>query len=177
MLCSPRIIAVVIAVPNGIAVEGSGTVLVGAPLYPFGNGLSYSAFAYSGLTLPGAVQAGQLLPVDVTVTNNGTRAGDEVAEPWPTGCSHARIYSKDPIFWPIRVEIPSKTAKKAQSRAEFWHTMNLACHFPVSASVLCTAKRAPIPADRNLFRAGQRKHEQLLSSSASAKHPAYNTVQ
>ena len=52
----------------------------GAPLYPFGYGLSYSTFAYSGLTLPGAVQAGQPLPVDVTVTNTGNRAGDEVAE-------------------------------------------------------------------------------------------------
>jgi beta-glucosidase len=52
----------------------------GAPLYPFGYGLSYSTFAYSGLTMPGAVQAGQPLPVDVTVTNTGNRAGDEVAE-------------------------------------------------------------------------------------------------
>jgi len=52
----------------------------GTPLYPFGYGLSYSTFAYSGLTLPGTVQAGQPLPVDVTVTNTGNRAGDEVAE-------------------------------------------------------------------------------------------------
>ena len=53
---------------------------LGAPLYPFGYGLSYSTFAYSGLTLPKAVQAGQPLPVDVTVTNNGSRAGDQVTE-------------------------------------------------------------------------------------------------
>ena len=52
----------------------------GAPLYPFGYGLSYSTFAYSGLSVPGAVEAGQPLPVDVTVTNAGNRAGDEVAE-------------------------------------------------------------------------------------------------
>jgi beta-glucosidase len=52
----------------------------GPPLYPFGYGLSYSTFAYSGLTLPRAVQAGQPLPVDVTVTNKGSRSGDEVTE-------------------------------------------------------------------------------------------------
>lgn len=54
--------------------------LQGTPLFPFGYGLSYTTFAYSGLTLPGSVQAGQPLPVDVTVTNTGQRAGDEVAE-------------------------------------------------------------------------------------------------
>jgi beta-glucosidase len=52
----------------------------GTPLFPFGYGLSYTTFTYSRLTLPGSVQAGQPLPVDVTVTNTGQRAGDEVAE-------------------------------------------------------------------------------------------------
>jgi beta-glucosidase len=52
----------------------------GTPLYPFGYGLSYSKFAYSRLSVPGTLQAGQPLPVDVTVTNTGPRAGDEVAE-------------------------------------------------------------------------------------------------
>jgi beta-glucosidase len=52
----------------------------GTPLFPFGYGLSYTTFAYSGLTLPGSVHAGQPLPVDVTVMNTGGRAGDEVAE-------------------------------------------------------------------------------------------------
>jgi beta-glucosidase len=52
----------------------------GAPLYPFGYGLSYSTFTYSGLSVPRNVQAGQPLPVVVTVTNTGKRAGDEVAE-------------------------------------------------------------------------------------------------
>jgi len=52
----------------------------GTPLYPFGYGLSYSTFAYTGLSVPQAVAAGQPLPVDVSVTNTGRRAGDEVAE-------------------------------------------------------------------------------------------------
>ena len=53
----------------------------GAPLYPFGYGLSYSHFSYSGLTLPSAaINAGDAANAEVTVTNTGSRAGDEVAE-------------------------------------------------------------------------------------------------
>ncbi len=53
----------------------------GTPLYPFGYGLSYTTFAYSGLTLPErAVAAGNPVPVDVTVTNTGKLAGDEIAQ-------------------------------------------------------------------------------------------------
>ena len=53
----------------------------GAPLYPFGYGLSYTKFAYSGLTVPASpVAAGTPVTVDVTVTNSGMKAGDEVAQ-------------------------------------------------------------------------------------------------
>jgi len=53
----------------------------GTPLYPFGYGLSYTTFAYSGLTGPSdAVAAGSAAEFEVTVTNTGTKAGDEVAE-------------------------------------------------------------------------------------------------
>ncbi len=53
----------------------------GTPLYPFGYGLSYSKFSYSGLTLPSStVKAGDPLIAEVTVTNTGDRAGDEVAQ-------------------------------------------------------------------------------------------------
>jgi beta-glucosidase len=52
----------------------------GKPLYPFGYGLSYTTFAYSELSVPESLQAGQPLPVDVTVKNTGQRAGDEVAQ-------------------------------------------------------------------------------------------------
>ena len=52
----------------------------GTPLYPFGYGLSYTTFSYSGLSAPASVDAGNSLTAEVTVTNTGTKAGDEVAE-------------------------------------------------------------------------------------------------
>ena len=51
------------------------------PLYRFGYGLSYTTFRYSNLRLSTeSLAAGQPLTADVTVTNTGNRAGDEVAE-------------------------------------------------------------------------------------------------
>ena len=53
----------------------------GTPLYPFGYGLSYTKFAYSGLTVPaGTLNAGDPAVVEATVTNTGSLAGDEVAQ-------------------------------------------------------------------------------------------------
>ena len=53
----------------------------GKPLYPFGYGLSYTTFSFSDLTIPQAtVNAGDPVEAEVTVTNAGKVAGDEVAE-------------------------------------------------------------------------------------------------
>jgi beta-glucosidase len=53
----------------------------GKPLYPFGYGLSYTKFSYSDLSIPTqAVPAGQPVGADVTVTNTGKIAGDEVVQ-------------------------------------------------------------------------------------------------
>jgi len=53
----------------------------GEPLWPFGYGLSYTTFKYSGLSLPAAaVAAGDPLDVTATVTNTGKLAGDEVVQ-------------------------------------------------------------------------------------------------
>jgi beta-glucosidase len=53
----------------------------GKPLYRFGYGLSYTKFSYSHLKLSAeTVHAGDTLTATADVTNNGKRAGDEVAE-------------------------------------------------------------------------------------------------
>jgi beta-glucosidase len=53
----------------------------GTPLYPFGYGLSYTTFSYTGLNVPkNPIKAGDPLAVDVTLTNTGKREGDEVVQ-------------------------------------------------------------------------------------------------
>ncbi|MFG2819228.1 discoidin domain-containing protein [Kitasatospora sp. NPDC048365] len=48
------------------------------PLFPFGFGLSYTTFGYSGLQV--SALTGNTATVQVTVTNTGTRAGTDVAQ-------------------------------------------------------------------------------------------------
>lgn len=51
------------------------------PLYPFGFGLSYAAFEYGSPTLSSkSLKPGQTLSVQVTLTNTGNVAADEVAQ-------------------------------------------------------------------------------------------------
>ena len=52
----------------------------GEPLYPFGYGLSYTSFSYSGLEVKGTGSAADPVVAEVTVTNTGKVAGDEVAQ-------------------------------------------------------------------------------------------------
>ncbi|MFW6212937.1 MAG: glycoside hydrolase family 3 C-terminal domain-containing protein, partial [Spirochaetota bacterium] len=55
------------------------------PLYPFGYGLSYTKFSYSGIDAPdslaaGDLEAGKSVTVAVTITNEGHAASAEVAQ-------------------------------------------------------------------------------------------------
>ena len=53
----------------------------GAPLYPFGHGLSYTTFTYANLrTRADSVSSRDSVVVQVDVTNSGRRAGDEVVQ-------------------------------------------------------------------------------------------------
>jgi beta-glucosidase len=49
-------------------------------LFPFGYGLSYTTFKYSGLNVPAQAAKGKSVNVSVQVTNTGKTDGDEVAE-------------------------------------------------------------------------------------------------
>ncbi|MCE5177550.1 MAG: glycoside hydrolase family 3 C-terminal domain-containing protein [Porphyromonadaceae bacterium] len=52
----------------------------GKPLYPFGHGLSYTDFTYSDLHVPATAVAGDSVNVSVSVTNTGSRPGEEVVQ-------------------------------------------------------------------------------------------------
>ncbi len=53
----------------------------GPVLYPFGYGLSYTTFAYSGATVSAkAIKAGKPVNASVTVRNTGSRDSDEVVQ-------------------------------------------------------------------------------------------------
>lgn len=55
--------------------------LTGQPLFPFGYGLSYTSFEYSGLTItPDTISAGGTATVRCRVKNVGDRDGDEVVQ-------------------------------------------------------------------------------------------------
>jgi beta-glucosidase len=52
----------------------------GEPLYPFGFGLSYTTFKYSGLNVAKKAKIGDKVIVNVKVTNTGKKAGEEVVQ-------------------------------------------------------------------------------------------------
>jgi beta-glucosidase len=57
----------------------------GQPLYPFGHGLSYTKFKYSGFTVSSPrLAAGDSVTVSATVENSGSRKGDEVVQVYVT---------------------------------------------------------------------------------------------
>lgn len=57
--------------------NGSGVTRVLGALYPFGYGLSYTTFGYSDLKV---TKDGCSFGVDATVTNTGSRQGDEIVQ-------------------------------------------------------------------------------------------------
>lgn len=61
--------------------NGWGATRAVDPLYYFGQGLSYTTFKYSNMTLsPAAPTADQPITITCEVTNTGKRAGDEVVQ-------------------------------------------------------------------------------------------------
>ena len=65
------------------------------PLFPFGFGLSYTTFAYSGMK----VAHGNALNVSFTVRNTGRRAGQEIAEIYATLPASAQEPPRRLVGW------------------------------------------------------------------------------
>jgi beta-glucosidase len=75
-------------------------------LFPFGFGLSYTSYAYSGLT----VKNGDELTVSFTVKNTGKRAGTEIAQLYASLPGTAGEPPKRLIGW-ARVELAAGESK------------------------------------------------------------------
>jgi beta-glucosidase len=59
------------------------------PLYPFGHGLSYTQFEYHDLSLSKSeIKTDDSIEVKCTITNKGTRAGEEVVQLYLTHLNH-----------------------------------------------------------------------------------------
>lgn len=76
-------------------------------LFPFGYGLSYTTYAYSGLTL----HSGDSLTVSFTVKNTGKRAGTEIAQVYASLPDAAGEPPKRLIGW-IRIELAPGESKQ-----------------------------------------------------------------
>jgi beta-glucosidase len=76
-------------------------------LFPFGFGLSYTTYAYSGLT----VKSGDGLAVSFTVKNTGRRAGIEIAQVYASLPDSAGEPPKRLIGW-ARVELAAGASKQ-----------------------------------------------------------------
>ncbi|NTS42634.1 glycoside hydrolase family 3 C-terminal domain-containing protein [Flavisolibacter sp. BT320] len=57
----------------------------GKPLYRFGHGLSYTTYRYSKLVVPSTAKKGESVSLAVTVSNAGTKDGDEVVQLYVSG--------------------------------------------------------------------------------------------
>jgi beta-glucosidase len=76
-------------------------------LFPFGFGLSYTAYSYSGLT----VKSGEAVSVSFTVRNTGKRAGTEIAQVYASLPDAAGEPPKRLIGW-VRVELAPGESKQ-----------------------------------------------------------------
>lgn len=77
----------------------------GAPLWPFGFGLSYTSFALAFAAPPGApalTPAAPTFALALTLSNTGARAGDEVVQLYFTPTAGTLTPGETPPFLPVR---------------------------------------------------------------------------
>ncbi len=82
----------------------------GEPLFPFGYGLSYTTFSYSGLTVS-AARTGQPVQVAVEVQNTGSRAGEEVVQLYVK----AARGGTDPLSGRLPAHRPARRGKEGRA--------------------------------------------------------------
>ena len=110
------------------------------PLFPFGFGLSYTTFAYSGLTVDSAARTAHF-----TVRNTGTRAGTEIAEvyatlpkgsdeSWERLAGFARIALAPGKSQTVTVSIDPRVLETFNEADESWNLANGTYHILVGPS-------------------------------------------
>jgi beta-glucosidase len=87
----------------------------GAPLYPFGYGLSYTTFAYSALRTSVSANA---IDVDVTVRNTGARDGEEVVQLYVQHVNSKVARPERALKAFQRVAIPATRSKVVRLRVD-----------------------------------------------------------
>lgn len=72
----------------------------GTPLWSFGEGLSYTSFAYGKASAPARIKAGETLTATVSLANVGARGGEEVAQAYLVPPEHLRTIGEfnDPVL-------------------------------------------------------------------------------
>jgi beta-glucosidase len=91
----------------------------GAPLYPFGHGLSYTRFEYSGLTLdPASAGPRDAVQATLTVKNVGPRAGDEVVQLYVRPLSPQRPRAEQELRGVQRISLQPGESKRVSFTLE-----------------------------------------------------------
>ena len=110
-------------------------------LFPFGFGLSYTNYAYSGLN----VNAGQSTTVTFTVRNTGKRAGDEIAQVYASLPAAANDVPKRLVGWSkihlqpgesrqVTVAVPQKYLSVYDEAQSGWKLLPGSYNFMVGGS-------------------------------------------
>ena len=93
---------------NIIRTESTYRYYNGSAVFPFGHGLSYTAFRYSALSLnKTAFSVGERVEVSLEVSNVGNRASDEVVQIYVTAPSFSSAVPKKELRAFRRIHIPS----------------------------------------------------------------------
>ncbi|NRR31690.1 glycoside hydrolase family 3 C-terminal domain-containing protein [Oxalobacteraceae bacterium] len=106
-----------------------------APLFPFGHGLSYTSFSYSGLIA--SKLANGDVSVRVTLKNDGVRAGAEVAQVYATLPSAAGEPPKRLVGWQKVLLQPGESRQLSitisSARFAIWNTAQRASQVPAGS--------------------------------------------